>query len=65
MYFRTIISMIIIVVVIFGLLTAYKLDKEFPKGESCCKDIKNPTSNSCYTCDDYSLINRIIYVWKY
>lgn len=59
----TLISIIIIIVIIFGTITFYKLEK-FPTGD-CCKDISNSESNICKKCDDYNLIDKIIYVWKF
>ena len=60
---KTILSMLIIAVVIFGLITYYKM-KDYPTGD-CCKDIKNEASTICKTCSDYSLYEKIIYVWKF
>ncbi len=60
---NTILSMIIVLLIIFGMMTFYKLDK-YPKGD-CCQDISNPDSKVCFVCEDYNIIEKIIYVWKY
>ncbi|HHX33245.1 MAG TPA: hypothetical protein GX713_03365 [Mollicutes bacterium] len=60
---RVFISMVIIVLAVFSLLTYYKL-KEMPE-DNCCIDMKVPTDKSCYDCQNYNLAEKIVYVWKY
>ncbi len=61
---KTFTSIIIILVVIFSMITYYKM-KDFPYDNDCCKDIKNETSTVCKNCNDYSLPEKVIYVWKF
>ena len=59
---KTLLSLLIIAGVVFAFITIHKLEG-FPEG-NCCKDIKNATSTVCHSCD-YSLLEKIIYVWKF
>lgn len=61
---KTFPSIIIMLIMIFGMATYYKM-KDFPYEDKCCRDIKNASSKICKTCDAYSLPEKIIYVWKY
>ena len=57
-------SLFIILFVVFTLIT-YNLMGDFPAGEDCCKDIRDPENIQCQVCDDYALHERIIYVWRF
>lgn len=61
---KTFVSAVIILLAIFSMITYYKM-KDFPYDNNCCKDIKSPSSTVCHTCNDYSLPEKIIYVWKF
>lgn len=61
---KTVVSIFIIILMFLSFITYYKL-KDFPVNDACCKDIKNSASNVCIKCSDYSLLEKIIYVWKY
>jgi len=61
---KTILSFFIIIGVVLSLVT-YTLLQEFPEGEQCCKDIRNPDSTVCFVCDNYRFHERVIYVWRF
>jgi len=61
---KVFLSIFIILFVVFTLIT-YNLLRDFPAGEDCCKDIRDPDSVRCVICDDYRLHERIIYVWRF
>ncbi len=61
---KTFLSILIMIFLVFSMITYYKM-KDFPYNDNCCKDIKNPGSTICLKCNDYNLLEKIVYVWKY
>ncbi|MDD2505308.1 MAG: hypothetical protein PHF21_03440 [Bacilli bacterium] len=61
---KTIPSIIIILIMVFGMISYFKM-KDFPYEDKCCKDIRNENNQACKICDEYTLPEKIIYVWKY
>ena len=61
---KVVLSIGIILFVVFTLIT-YNLLNDFPAGEDCCKDIRDPENLQCQICDEYRLHERIIYVWRF
>lgn len=60
---NTLLSVFVVLVIIFGTMTLYKLDS-YPE-DDCCKDISNSDSKVCQDCDKYNIVEKIIYVWKF